>query len=922
MGENPTFTEDPIDESNLGWPPDPLGYHLTNKLGEGGMGAVYRALDQNTGQIVAVKFALRSSVLRFKREYGELVNIQHPNIIKVYGFNEQFQPPYIVMEYLQGETLSKYLKHFPAKRPPLHVAIPLLLQITEALIYLHNQGLIHRDLKPDNLMISDEHQRLNLKVMDFGLVRPVDASRPLTRQGSFIGTPGYAAPEQFADTSSVTRLADLYSLGVIMYEIVGGQRPFIGPDFEKQHSHDIPLPPSKISSNVPDLLEKLILSLLEKQPSKRLRNAELAQFALNNIPVTYPVSAQISTPSAAQVKPDVILNRRYRVEKRLGQGGYATVYKSYDLVLRQDVAVKIYADTSPEAIKQFQRETKILAGLNHSNMPRVRAYFIEGNAQYMVMDFIPGRSLAEALKAAQERLKSPIPESNLLKWANQICTALSYLHEQNPPIVHRDVKPENIIVGENDQAYLVDFGIAKIDPTLKTSTVALGITPGYAPPEQYGRTSDHTDARTDIYALGATLYHMLTGQRPSESIGIASGLESPIKPAKDINPAISLTVSLALERAMKLNPSQRPTTVKDFNNALHGRSSPLNTQKRKIQKSKEARQKFIQIGVLVGLSILLVGIMVFGITSFSLLPIPLPWGNTRTPTVSTTPTMTTTPVIILVPSLTPTYTFTPTATISAVPATMTLSPSATVTETLTNTPTFTFTPSPTPSRTPSKTPTTKIYPMTIPVFVYPHYDGQKLDPNCGYMFKVEPIAYADGFLWGFIQNGELVWENSRDEGKLGGNTYNILEGHTACSLIKPGELEVLVRAEINGEYTEAARRTVIIFIPEPEIPIVKFLYIQNDDDISFDINCKVEEIPNAVKYQWSFYQNGNSLYEMEQTTPSCFVDFAGKGTYYILPSQLIDIKPGDLDISARIQINVSGELIWTDSSTVTVKVGQ
>ncbi|MGC1374734.1 MAG: protein kinase [Anaerolineales bacterium] len=565
---NSTLSENPMDVNNPGWPPDPPGYHLVDKLGKGGMGVVYRAQDLNTGQFVAIKFALGVSLLRFQREYRQLAGLEHPYILKVYRFDALALPPHMVMEYLPGQTLTDYRKGFPGKRLPYPIGIPLLLQLTEALVYLHNLGIVHRDLKPRNLMVLGEREHPSLKLMDFGLVRPAQVSQPLTQDGSFMGTPEYAAPEQFLDTANVTDRADLYALGVIMCEMFTGQRPFNGTDtasLRDQHLNVPPSPPSLAAPEISPELEKLILALLEKDPDKRPATAAAVQFALNNILTGFSLGKQVALQPAAQITKGSLLNQRYCVEQQLGQGGYGTVYKAQDRVLLQTVAIKVNADVSAEAARKFQREVNLLGSLNHPNLPRVRAYFVEGDAQFMVMDFISGRNLAEMLK------DGPIPEAKLLPWADQVCSALDYLHRQRPPVIHRDVKPENIIIDENNRAHLVDFGIAKIDPAARTTTASLAGTPGYAPLEQHGRSVDRTDARSDIYALGATLYHALTGQRPAESMALAAGLEPAARPAHELNPAVSSPVSRAVRRAMGLRPDQRPASIAEFNAALHSR---------------------------------------------------------------------------------------------------------------------------------------------------------------------------------------------------------------------------------------------------------------------------------------------------------------------------------------------------------------
>ena len=178
------------------------------------------------------------------------------------------------------------------------------------------------------------------------------------------------------------------------------------------------------------------------------------------------------------------LENRYRIVSLLGQGGMGAVFRAWDTNLSLPVAVKVNFETSPEAQRQFEREAAILARLSHPNLPRVTDYFfIPGQGQFLLMDFVEG----EDLQAMLDRLGA-LPEQQVLTWVTHVCDALSYLHSQPSPIIHRDIKPANIRIRPDGRAMLVDFGIAKVyDPSMATTIGAKAVTPGYSPPEQYGR---------------------------------------------------------------------------------------------------------------------------------------------------------------------------------------------------------------------------------------------------------------------------------------------------------------------------------------------------------------------------------------------------------------------------------------------------
>lgn len=259
-----------------------------------------------------------------------------------------------------------------------------------------------------------------------------------------------------------------------------------------------------------------------------------------------------------------VLKERYRIVELLGEGGFGAVYRAWDIILKGPCAVKESFDTSPAAQSQFSREASMLFNLRHPNLPRVfDSFSIPGQGQYLVMDYIEGEDLDHWM----ERAGGALNEAQVLPWIIQICDALTFMHAQAPPVIHRDIKPANIRITPQGQAILVDFGIAKLhDPHMKTTAGARAVTPGFSPPEQYGQGA--TDAQSDVYALGATLYALLTGQMPPDSVDLLAGNATPPAPVRVQNPAISPTLSAVIEHAMQLNKAQRFRSATEFKAAL------------------------------------------------------------------------------------------------------------------------------------------------------------------------------------------------------------------------------------------------------------------------------------------------------------------------------------------------------------------
>lgn len=267
-----------------------------------------------------------------------------------------------------------------------------------------------------------------------------------------------------------------------------------------------------------------------------------------------------------------LINNRYRIVKLIGKGGFGAVYRAWDTTHNRPCALKENLDTSAMAHRQFEREAQILAGINHPHLTRVTDHFVlPGQGQYLVMELIEGDNLESLAEQMGE-----VPEEIALTWISQVANGLEYLHTQPQPIIHRDIKPANIRITPEGKAMLVDFGLVKVyDEQSKTTIGARAVTPGYSPPEQYGRAA--TDARTDIYALAATLYNLLTGKEPDESIQRV--IKDNLLPAHQVNPHISSSTAKAIAQAMSIDPEQRFQSALDFVVALHTpNSSPLKTE--------------------------------------------------------------------------------------------------------------------------------------------------------------------------------------------------------------------------------------------------------------------------------------------------------------------------------------------------------
>lgn len=292
-------------------------------------------------------------------------------------------------------------------------------------------------------------------------------------------------------------------------------------------------------------------------------------------------------PEAANspLAPDTILQGRYRIVRQLGRGGMGAVYEALDERLGIAVALKETFSSEASMRKQFEHEARLLASMQHPALPRVSDHFVEGNRAFLVMQFIGGVDLARII--AQQ--PGPLPREQVIAWADQLLDALIYLHTHDRQVIHRDIKPHNLKLTSTGQIALLDFGLARAqssqasDHSITSSHAFFGYTRHYAPLEQI--QDQRTDPRTDIYALGATLYHLLTGIKPPDAMVRATALlnsePDPLKPADKIHEAVGPEIAAILNKAMAQKAQDRYASANEFREAFRrmGRANQAEVEK-------------------------------------------------------------------------------------------------------------------------------------------------------------------------------------------------------------------------------------------------------------------------------------------------------------------------------------------------------
>jgi serine/threonine protein kinase len=269
------------------------------------------------------------------------------------------------------------------------------------------------------------------------------------------------------------------------------------------------------------------------------------------------------------IQPGTLLQNRYRVMEYIGKGGMGEVYVATDERFQNMVAIKRNFLDDPEMQKAFGREARLLNHLRHGALPKVSDHFSENGGHFLVMEFIEGSDLAELMK----QRKVPFPLTDVLRWADELLDALEYLHTQEPPVVHRDIKPPNIKLTPRGRIVLLDFGLAKGAPSQTaagTASSVHGYSLNFAPLEQMEGSG--TGPCSDLYSLAATLYFLLTGVRPTDAVARAvaaiKGKTDPLRPAHLIQAQVPAAVGQILHRAMSQNSALRQASAAELRNAL------------------------------------------------------------------------------------------------------------------------------------------------------------------------------------------------------------------------------------------------------------------------------------------------------------------------------------------------------------------
>jgi serine/threonine-protein kinase len=600
--------------------PESLGeFALVRRIGRGSSGYVFE-VHSKTGARYAAKLILQSgggvARERFRREAQLLARCdRQPGIVKVHSHGETKDGvPYLVMDLVEGESLEKLLDREGALPPPR--ALALVLAVARALGRAHALGIVHRDVKPSNVLLDASGAPL---LTDFGLATACDLES-LTRTGTLIGTPHYMAPEQVTDASRVGPAADVFSAGCILFNALAGRTPFehLATSFEvfRELASSTPMPSLRdFAPSCPEAVLALVARVLEKpigaRPATGAALAEAIERCLGSsgesgrgelgsrgksaapgsgagpphvVPRSVdprpaaPTPGSRGTPAPATPRSDGKIGAvgPYELLDRIGQGGVGTVYRAR-LPGGETVALKLLVQRAPADRARFEREVRLQSALGAADgfVPLLDRGESPGGP-YLVMPLLSRGTLRARLEPG------PLPYDEAVALVGSIAHAMGRAHELG--IVHRDLKPENILFDDAGHPLVADLGLAKhfrADVPGGSLTAALSEagmlrgTAGYMAPEQM-RDAKTAGPPADVFALGVILYECLTGAPPFEG---ATGLEVLAKadhgayePIAARCPGASPAVVEAVRRALARNPGDRPRDAHAFALALGARS--------------------------------------------------------------------------------------------------------------------------------------------------------------------------------------------------------------------------------------------------------------------------------------------------------------------------------------------------------------
>ena len=508
-------------------------YELQEKLGKDPFGTLYKAQDTVLGRPVLIRRFpeqdknMTRNILEQTRIVSGLI---HTNILTIYDSGKDEDYYFVCMESVEGPTLRQRISQGPLE---ISEICEIVSQLCLGLAFAHKRKIVHKNLCPENIYTASGN---HVKIANFGIEAKWE-------KGSTLISKQYSSPERILGQKVDSR-TDLYSLGIVLYEMLYGKAPFAGQDVELQHLKQVPSFPDTYPLPVPVFLLKIMQKCLHKDPKRRYSDAEQI----------------VEELEVADIVAGMILNQRYEIIKEIGLGGMGHVYKARDRDLDEIVALKVLRaeiSTDPVIQKRFLREIKVTRMIAHPYVVKVFDTGKYKGNRYISMEYIEGISLDEWLKKAKPETRA------LLATSVKIMQGVQAAHLQG--IIHRDLKPQNVLMDKFVNPHVLDFGIARsMDNVDATSGQIMG-SPKYMSPEQI--QGKDLDVRSDQYAIGVLMFYMFTGEEPFTGEDprtiVLKHLSQPPPDMLKLNPQLPDWLHRIILKTLEKDRNQRYSSLKE-----------------------------------------------------------------------------------------------------------------------------------------------------------------------------------------------------------------------------------------------------------------------------------------------------------------------------------------------------------------------
>jgi serine/threonine protein kinase len=545
-------------------PGDQLGkYTIIDHIGTGSYQVVFLAEQRFTRRKVALKVFYGDRAVAWARRQAELLaTIDYPSIVRLYDADEAGPYFLLAVEILEGKSLEEYVSEVPL---PPSTAIKLMLELVNAVSYVHERKLIVIDLKPANIILAANGKPT---IVDF-ILTPLSDNGPCASDFP-VQMLYFTAPEGLRQ--AYDRRSDLWALGMNLYFLLTNSLPH---DWNEEAFHRAILSPAPIDlsalSGSPIL--PIVEHCLQKDPDLRYSSALELKHDLETALESYEAVESNGGPLALQPGRAIMLNveyqeagipgqfREYRIFEKVGQGGFSSVYRAEDVIAGRMIALKLHSPemaNDPRNLARFRQEAGLLARLDDPNIIHVFNFGRYENNLFYVMEYLAGPTL----RAVMDQQSKPAEVHQVVSIVAQILLGLSHIHAAGA--IHRDIKPENIKL-QPDRVVVMDLGLAHIESgeALTVSGDLLG-TPRYMSPEQ--ARGEKISLQTDLYAAGVILYEMLTGEIPHQGESMARllfqiALEDP-EPITTYRADLPRPLVRFSKRVLARDPASRPPSAR------------------------------------------------------------------------------------------------------------------------------------------------------------------------------------------------------------------------------------------------------------------------------------------------------------------------------------------------------------------------